>query len=280
MLGDEELDRNVREAFDPATREWGRAELGCDPAWAVDYFVRFFQRPLSRWLPLSQSTAIECACGVGFNAISFVLSGGRSIVGYDLTEGRVRFANELAHRLGIADRARFELRDIHRLPHERADIAFTLQTLEHVPEPIAALRALADRARRAVVLSTPNRLFPKDGHDSGLLFAHWLPDELRKRYTAIRRARADQFCRFLDPFEIADTLREFELVTRAYNFSNLDEWLDQYPCFFPYGPGGGVFLPARKERLRWRAASAAFLALGDVARLLAPVIEGIYLRKP
>lgn len=278
-LPDEALDPAIRAAFDPATRRWGREVLGCDPAWAVDYFARFFHRPLARHLDLGTASAIECASGTGFNAIAYVLAGGRAVVGYDLTSARVDIANELARRLRLGDRARFEVRDIHALPPERAEVAFTLQTLEHVPRPIAALRALADRASRALLLSTPNHLFPRDGHDTGLMFAHWLPPRARRAYAELRDARRADLNRFMTPFQIARTLPDFALASRAYNFASLSEWLDQYPCFFPYGAGGGRWLGARRHRLRWRLAASAFAALGAGARLMAPVIEGIYLRR-
>lgn len=277
-LSDEKMDPRVRDAFSAEVRGWGREYLGADPAWAVDYFLRFFHNPLARHLDLAASTALECASGTGLNAIGFVLAGGRSIVGFDLTQDRVDFANELARRLGLAGRARFELCDIHQLPAQRVDVVFSLQTLEHVPRAPDALRALGDRAERAVVLSTPNKLFPRDGHDTGLLFNHWLPQPLRRHYAELRHARSDQFCTFLSPPEVDAVLRDFRLASRAYNFDSLEQWLDAYPCFFPYGKGGGRWLGARRESSRWKVAAAAFDALGTRARLVAPVIEGIYLR--
>ncbi|MBI4816023.1 MAG: class I SAM-dependent methyltransferase [Deltaproteobacteria bacterium] len=277
---DEELDPRIRVAFSGESREWARLRTGTDPAWAAEYFARFFHRPLSRKLgALGQLDALECASGYGLNAISFVLSGGRSVRGFDLTPERVDFANELAERLGLGDRAHFEVADIFRLPELRASVVFTLQTLEHIPRPLEALAGLAERAERAVVLSTPNRLFVRDGHDTGLFFAHWLPDELRARYAQLRGAPHHQLCHFLSPGEITETLSEFALVTRTYNFDTLDEWLSQYPCYFPYGAGGGTWLPARATTRRWRAAAAVVRVFGANARLLAPMNEGIYVRR-
>lgn len=277
-LTDEALDGRVAGAFDAETRSWSQALHGADPAWAIDYFVRFFHNPLSRHVPLEDATAIECASGLGYNALAFVLAGGRSITGYDLSEQRVAHARELARRLGLADRARFEVRNLYDLPFTSADVVFSLQTLEHVPEPLQALRILADRTRVALVLSTPNRLYPKDGHDTGLLFAHWLPTPVRRRYARLRGAPVQQLCRFLSPFELERALPDFSRATKLYNFDDLDEWLEQYPCFFPYGAGGGRWLPARSQRPRWRAAKVATRLAPDAARLTAPMIEGIYLR--
>lgn len=278
-LPDSALRDCIRDRVDQEARAWSRETLGFDLAWGLDFFVRFYHEPLGRLLSLSEADALECASGTGLNAIAFVLAGGRSIRGYDKTPERVRVANEIAARLGLGDRAQFHLGDIHQLPAERRTVAFSLQTLEHVPRPLEALRALGDRAERALVLSTPNRWFPRDGHDTGLMFAHWLPPRARKRYAELRGAPTHQLCRFLSPREIDSTLPDFRLATTAYNFNTLEEWLSRFPCFFPYGKGGGRWLGPRLDSGRWRAAAMAFALGGAPIRRLSPMSEGIYLRR-
>lgn len=280
LLPDDQLDVRVRSAFDPETRKWASSHLGGDAAWSVDYFVRFFHNPLRTVLGNLSMDALECASGYGLNAIAYLLSGGASIRGYDIDQARIAFASELAERLGLGDRASFQYGDIHALPASPSvGVVFTLQTLEHVPRPLEALRALADRAEKAIVISTPNRLFPIDGHDTGLAFAHWLSNAQRKRYASWRGAPTAQLCSFLSAFDIDATIPDFELRTHAYNFARLSDWLDQYPCFFPYGPDGGRWLGARKHRFRWRCAKGAFRVAGAAARMVAPVLEGIYVRR-
>jgi ubiquinone/menaquinone biosynthesis C-methylase UbiE len=270
---------DIAARVDPTLQAWVAERYPVALAPALEFFRRFYHEPLSRRVRLDTADAAECACGSGLNALAFLLAGGRSVVGYDKTETRVDFAQQLAARLGLADRARFEVRDIHELPETPVDVVFTLQTLEHVPRPLEALRGMGRRARRAVVLSTPNLWWPKDGHDTGLMFAHWAPRELRRRYARLRRARVDQLCRFLSPREIEQALPEFERVTSFYNFDAPAEWTARFPTFFPYGRGGGRFLAARGHRLRWRAADRAFRMWPRVARDLAPMNEGIYLRR-
>lgn len=276
-LPDTDLDPRVRGLFSPSVRSFGEATSGMDPAWAVDFFLRFYHRPLSKLVGLEGTSALECASGFGHAALGFLLAGGERVLGIDRTEERVRAANELATRLGLGDRARFEVGDIHDLPPGRVDVTITLQTLEHVPRPLDALSALASRTDRAVLLSTPNRLFPKDGHDSGLFFAHWLPRGARRRWVAAMRPDVRVLNDFLTPMQIESTLRGFRRATVAYNFGSVEEWLQQFPCFFPYS-GEGRFLPARSRRRRWRAAAAAFRILGAKAQYLAPMFEGIYVR--
>lgn len=265
--------------FSDETRSWLESKVGTDPAWAADFFLRFYHRPLGRLLDLRAADAIECASGKGLNAIAFVLAGGRSIVGYDKTQAAVDIASELAERVGLPrTRVRFELGDIHALPAGDADVVFTLQTLEHVSRPVEALEKLAGRARRALVLSTPNLWFPKDGHDTGLLFGHWMPTPLRRRYAARFGGRTDQFCRFLSMRQIAAALPKFHRATSAYNFERIDAWLAEFPCYFPYGKEGGRWLPARTDAPRWRAASLAFAAAPRLAGAVAPMNEAIFLR--
>lgn len=276
-LPDTALDPRVRALFSSSVRSFGEQTSGMDPAWAVDFFLRFYHRPLSKLVDLGGATALECASGFGHAALAYVVAGGARILGVDRTEARVRAANALAERVGLADRARFEVGDIHDLPGDRVDVTVTLQTLEHVPRAVEALSSLASLTRQAVVLSTPNRLFPKDGHDSGLLFSHWLPPGARRRWVALRRPQVRVLNTFLTPMQIDSTLQGFRRATVAYNFPSLEEWLDQFPCFFPYA-GRGRFLPARAERRRWQAAATAYRLLGQKAQYLAPMFEGIYVR--
>lgn len=270
---------SIAKVLTPEVGQWAASLLPAELGPSLEFFRRFYHAPLGRRLPIGEVSAAECASGFGLNAIAFVLSGGRSIVGYDIQEGRVAFANALSRRLGLEDRARFELRDVHDLPPREVEVFFTLQTLEHVPRPLDALRGMAERARRALVLSTPNLWWPRDGHDTGLLFAHWAPRDLRKRYAQLRGARTDQLCRFLSPREVARVLRGFHRATRFYNFDSPEEWLDEFPVYFPYGAGGGRWLPARRGRLRWQVASRVHRAAPRLGRDLAPMIEGIYLRE-
>lgn len=270
---------SISKAVTPDIAEWAAGRWSSKLGPTLEFFRRFYHEPLSSLVDLSTVDAAECASGAGLNAIAFVLSGGRSIVGYDKTEERVRFANDLAERLGIADRARFELLDISDVPETQVDVFFSLQTLEHVPHPLEALRRMGQVSRRAVVVSTPNQWWPRDGHDTGLMFAHWTPDRFRRRYAVARGARSDQFCRFLSPLEIAETLVGFERVTGFYNFSNPKSWTERFPTYFPYGEGGGRYLPARSANPKWRIASAVFDLVPDVARNFAPMNEGIYLRQ-
>lgn len=267
----------ILDAFDAETREWADSAFGTDVQWALEFFQRFYHRPLARWVDLRQTRAAECASGLGLNALAFTLAGGQSIVGYDKTEHRVELANELTRRLGLAHRARFEVRDIHGLPQESVDVFFTLQTLEHVPRAPEALVGIGRRARRAVVLSTPNKWWPRDGHDTGLWFAHWLSPRWRRRYARFAGGRQDQFCRFLSPSQVQACLPGFRRVTSAYNFDRLEDWLDRFPCFFPYGAGGGRWLGPRAHRPVWRAAALVTRSVPS-ATLCAPMLEGIYLR--
>lgn len=61
-----------------------------------------------------------------------------------------------AHAALRYPRARFETADVTSYDYANADLVVSFETVEHVPDPVAFLRAL-DRCRGAIVVSTPNR---------------------------------------------------------------------------------------------------------------------------
>jgi ubiquinone/menaquinone biosynthesis C-methylase UbiE len=250
----------------------------------LDYMRRRFVVPLSRHVEIGNATLLDCASGFGWLAFAYLLSGGKHAVLVELDQRRLDAARAIAGCLGVEKRCSFlgdRIQDI-AIASDGVDIFASIETLEHVgSENVrASLRNIARIARQAVVLTTPNFLFPIVAHDTELPFAHWLPAPLRRRYAkAAGRAALDRGNHFLMPWDLAPLAAKFRPVSRYQTFASREEYERFYPHYLPYGP---------KQVRRWRDAPrsgqrAMHLALGKVlgpySFALAPNLASIWLRR-
>lgn len=83
----------------------------------------------------------DLACGVGWSAIAIAKAYPRShVYGYDLDAAAIAQATAYAHAEGIADRARFQVRDASSLA-ERYDLITIFEALHDMSAPVDVLRA-------------------------------------------------------------------------------------------------------------------------------------------
>ncbi|MBN1341083.1 MAG: class I SAM-dependent methyltransferase [Phycisphaerae bacterium] len=131
-------------------------------------------RHVFRLLPRDAgSSALDVGCGDGYLCEQLARRGFDTIVGIDLANSRLAYAQ------GRNPHGRFAQSDVNRLPFADAsfDVVTCVDVLEHQPDPVGALRELARVARRYVVVKTPyresvaenmcphcSRTFPPDGH--------------------------------------------------------------------------------------------------------------------
>jgi ubiquinone/menaquinone biosynthesis C-methylase UbiE len=250
----------------------------------LDYMRRRFVAPLARHVEIGTASLLDCASGFGWLAFAFLLAGGKHAVLVESDERRLDAARAIARHLGVEQRCSFltdRLQDI-AIADDGIDIFASIETLEHVGRENvrASLRNMARIARKAVVLTTPNFLFPVVAHDTELPFAHWLPGGLRRPYArAAGRAGLDRGNHFLMPWNLAPLTAKFRPVTSYQTFASRDEYNRFYPHYLPYGP-----TPVR----RWRAAprsgqSAMQIALaklfGAWSFALAPNLASVWLRR-
>jgi ubiquinone/menaquinone biosynthesis C-methylase UbiE len=250
----------------------------------LDYMRRRFVMPLSHHVDIASATLLDCASGFGWLAFAYLLAGGKHAILVELDPRRLEAACEMARLLGIEARCSFlsdRIQDI-ALADNSVDIFASIETLEHVGKANvrASLHNIARVAKRAVVLTTPNFLFPIVAHDTELPFAHWLPGWLRRRYAkAAGRAALDRGNKFLLPWALAPLAAKFRPASRYQSFATLEEYDRFYPHYMPYGP---------KQVRRWRDAPRGgqrslqiFLAklLGSYSFVLAPNLASIWLRR-
>lgn len=250
----------------------------------LDYMRRRFVAPLSRHVEIGTASLLDCASGFGWLAFAYLLAGGKHAVLVELDERRLDAARAIARRIGVEERCSFlseRLQDI-AIATDGIDVFASIETLEHVGRENVgqSVRNMARIARRAVILTTPNQLFPVVAHDTELPFAHWLPAALRRPYAkAAGRAAFDRDNHFLMPWDLAPLTTKFRPVTSYQTFASRDEYNRFYPHYMPYGP---------KQVRRWRDAPrsgqramqvALAKALGPWSFTLAPNLASLWLRR-
>jgi ubiquinone/menaquinone biosynthesis C-methylase UbiE len=96
------------------------------------------------------NTIVDLGCGHGGPGLWVAQQTGAHLIGVDLSPVGVKLARERAARLGLDERARFEVCDLTTtgLPDASVDAAMSLDVLVFVPDKGAALREAARILRR------------------------------------------------------------------------------------------------------------------------------------
>lgn len=250
----------------------------------LDYMRRRFVMPVGRHVDIAKSTLLDCAAGFGWLAFAYVLAGGKRALLVEYDEQRLEAARAIAQRLGIERRCHFiatRIQDID-LGDDSVDIFASVETLEHVGRAniTACVRNMARIAKEAVVLTTPNFLFPVVAHDTELPLAHWMPAGLRHRYAVAKgRGELDRGNQFPMPWNLTPLVAKFRPVSRYQTFETRSEFDRFYPHYMPYGPNHAKRYrtsPRRGQRMMQVALAAA---LGRYSFALAPNLASVWLRR-
>jgi SAM-dependent methyltransferase len=111
-------------------------------------------RALDLCRPSSEKiSGLELFCADGFFGNYAASRGATSLLGVDLSKKHLRRATLAAKLLGLADVARFEMRDVFDIAGE-FDFAICAGGLYHLSNPEALLRKLAGQVQRALVIQT------------------------------------------------------------------------------------------------------------------------------
>jgi SAM-dependent methyltransferase len=250
----------------------------------LSFFAARYMTPLQERLALNECSVLDCACGYGWLAIAFVLGGARSAVAVDLDLPRLRTARRIAAILGVEDRIQFLHGSVEDLPvgDNGVQVAVSVETLEHVGDRAAGRRAVAELGRvadRAVILTTPNKLFPVIAHDTRLPFLHWLPPRRRRWLSGLLgRRKSDLGNQFLTPSDLSPLHREFRRVSRCLVFSSFEAYRNHYPFYLPYLGTGKTWktAPGAGQALYYRTVS---VLLGTHSHWLMPNLAGVYVRR-
>jgi len=250
----------------------------------LDYMRRRYVEPLRQIVDISQSSLADCAAGFGWLSFAYLQAGGRRAILVDPDGPRLEKAAKIAEGLGLADRCEFHCCFMQELDIAPADIFASIETLEHVGAKNIkpCIEALAAKAKRAVILATPNRWFPWVAHDTGLPLAHWMPLGLRTRYAlAAGRGDRERTNTFVSPGDLGPLRRRgFRPVSKYQTFATYEEFLRFYPHYLPYGdkPAARIRAAAKPGLAAWVKAAGALAGTGSYA--IAPNLSSIWVRDP
>jgi len=248
----------------------------------LDYMRRRYVEPLRQIVDISQSSLADCASGYGWLSFAYLQAGGRRAILVDPDGPRLEKAAEIAAKLGVADRCEFHCRFMQDLDIAPADVFASIETLEHVgAENIRpCIEALAAKANKAIILTTPNRWFPWIAHDTGLPLAHWMPLWLRTRYAlAAGRENRERTNTFVSPGDLGPLRkRGFRPVSNYQTFATYEEFMAFYPHYLPYGNR-----PKERQRDKAKPGLAAYVRIagalaGTGSYAIAPNLSSIWVR--
>ncbi len=249
----------------------------------LDYMHRRYIQALQTRLPIEGLSLLDGASGFGWLAFAFLKAGGARAILLEPDQERLNCARVIAQQLGLANRCEFICAPLEACPLADAsvDIVASVETLEHVGRPniAKALHTAVRCSRKAIVLTTPNALFPIVAHDTRLPFAHWLPKQWRKIYAGLAgRADRDEGNDFLTPFDLKELRKYFRPSSRFQIFSTMAEFTNFYPHYLPYG------LSANRIRKSPPLALKIFVfftghLFGRFAYWCSPNLANIWLRK-
>jgi SAM-dependent methyltransferase len=207
----------------------------------LDYERIRYIDPIRAHIDVTGQTLFDCGAGYGWLSFAYLLSGGGRAILCDIDCRRLAAASEIATILGLHERCRFICKPMQDLSLEEdsVDVFASVETLEHVGDSHVdrCIDLIAAATRKLVVLTTPNKLFPVVVHDTRIPFAHWLPQEHRKRYVQLF-GRVDRSSNdFVSPWRLGPIRRKFRPVSAVLTFPTYRSWEASYPFQSPYGTG-------------------------------------------
>jgi SAM-dependent methyltransferase len=229
----------------------------------LDYRIGKLQRfglPTGAWL--------DCGCGDGSYASALLDAGAQSVLGIDSEQGRISRARERhADRPGLS----FEVAGAEALPVADASLDGVLlnEVLEHLPDELRSLAEIRRVLRPGghLVVMSPNRLFPFEGHGmrlgplrtgTAVPLLPWLPLFISDRMTVARNYWPWELRNMIagQGFDIVATESVFPVLqTHPWLPGPLDRWywrnlrrIERAPILSRFGVS--TFVLARKATSR------------------------------
>jgi SAM-dependent methyltransferase len=194
----------------------------------LDFYMFHFVEPyLARPEDAGIRVVADVGAGYGWLAIAFALRTRLRIVAIDVNAPRLVAAERIARILGVADRIDWRVGAAGSLPlgEQEADLTYCIEVVEHTGKDPGVIRDLGRVTRGALVITSPNRLFPVIGHDTCLPFCHWLPLPMRDLYASLfGRKKYQDGNLFWSPGELAAILADFERISSFFQFADYNEY--------------------------------------------------------
>jgi len=182
---------------------------------------------LIRWRALfAGACVLDFGASWGTSAAALIRAGASRVIGVEPDLGRIERGHDLLSQVHLLDRVELvHTPDTHSLAFADGSFSFALTNgvLEHIPQPrdryICELWRIVGRGGHLMVTETPNSLWPKDIHTTGLWFNHWLPRDVAHRRAlrkgCFRRERQDWATsgwRGMNYYELVRPIRGYRLL--------------------------------------------------------------------
>jgi 2-polyprenyl-3-methyl-5-hydroxy-6-metoxy-1,4-benzoquinol methylase len=155
---------------------------------------------ISRKINVKDKNILEFGCRDGSSFISFLFLGAGKIVGMDIDDKVIELSKMIYSDLGL-NKIEYRLNKIGEplsIEDEEFDIVSCNAVLEHIhpderTEYIKELQKKVKPGGYFIVSDTPNKLWIKDGHTTGIWFLNYLPFKIKcwlgsktKRYKNVK----------------------------------------------------------------------------------------------
>jgi SAM-dependent methyltransferase len=149
-----------------------------------DTFNEAPRRVIRRFCPeLNDLTVLDFGSGLGQLAPFFFERGARHVICAEIDDRLLELSRTYLEDKGHRDDCTYllidENDDLTEIEDETIGLIVASEVFEHIlPQyRVKTLRTLYSKLRPGgiIVITAPNRLYPKDGHTTGLWFAAWLP---------------------------------------------------------------------------------------------------------
>ena len=249
----------------------------------IEYFEKRYILPLKKRVDIRDKVLLDVSCGFGWMAFAFLKQGGKFAYGLDTHKFSVDSANRIAKILSLDKKCSFDVGDIEKLPFKDKSVDFfsCLETLEHVENQKAALHEMARVTQDYVVIETPNGLFPKDTHNTGLILGNYVPKCVRRAYVKLRKKPddLDTMTRVMNPFTIERGLKGFKVVSEMEAFDSIADWVKSRPYYMPYGLGKNTFKPRiNTKSKKYLVLSKLYALIGNRIRFVLPAYIAVLRR--
>ena len=143
-----------------------------DPDRIIEYFEKNYINPLKKRTPIKDKVLLDVSCGFGWMVFAFLKQGGKFAYGVDIHKFSVESSKKIARILKLNKKCKFNIGNIEKLrfKNKSIDILSSIETLEHVKKQKSALTEINRVAKEFIIINTPNGLYPKDIHDSGMFY--------------------------------------------------------------------------------------------------------------
>jgi len=132
--------------------------------------------------------------GGGGTVVATALNiGNGKVYGVDINNDAIRTTNKRAEIYGVSEKIElYFLKDTYPLPfrENKFDMVLVADVIEHIAKDRKKYLRETFRVLKKngllIITGTPNLLYPKDYHTTGLYFIPWLPSKIANKYAVFR----------------------------------------------------------------------------------------------